>query len=491
MNAFKRIPFHDKRNMSEHDFLVSLGENLSASLKQRILCRVPCHGSSMSASQAVKPFVLYLPTVLLRKRHNPAFALACHLANHHKVPVVVLCTVLDDQHLSKPPLSPTVITARRLAFTLEALQACCKRFEDHGAGVAIRVHGPGARTPHHLSLSHHALAVVSDEPFVDPHRNFLRRVVKTCQAAKVPCFTVDGSTTVPPKSKLQPSKVQTVEGDMAFSGAPSKAWRWEQMTNPSRKSQVYSTVRDGALDAPELCCKLPPSFFLHHDNNPSDESSFTSPVLAAIPSKWRDRDNPSPGQRPWTVEELLSISDCKEWAMTCWPGADTSVPPCRQTHGSSESAQRRWKAFLDSGLKDYAKRRNSIVMPLAVSRVSCYLNLGILSIFDVIYDVWQAKSSKSGYSLGCQKFLDEVVKFREGSYVHTFANPEYHSVEVLPTWSRRHLESLLTPTVDTNPTRGYSYEQLESASTGDETWDAMQGYLVDAGELHNNARMTW
>jgi deoxyribodipyrimidine photolyase len=478
--------------MTDHAILESL--DVSVSLKHRILSRVSVPKSvdvngGRLKSEATKSFILYLPTVLLRKRHNPAFSVACHLANQYKAPVVVLCTVLDDHHLSKWPLSPTVMTARRLAFTLEALQSCCQEFEKHGAGVAIRVHGPGARTPHHLSLVHHALAVVSDEPFVDPHRSYLRRVVKACQAAQVPCFTVDGSTTVPPMSKLKPSKEQKIEGDIAFSGAPAKAWIWEQITNPCRESQVYSAIRDGSFDAPSLQCKLGPNFFLECDND--DILSFVRSVLAAMPSKWRDPTSRSPGERPWTVEELVSISDCKDWAMTSWPGADTTVAPSQQTHGSSENAKRRWKTFLKSGLKDYAKRRNMIVEPFAVSRISCYLNLGILSIFDVIYDVWQAKSSKSGFSPGCQKFLDEVVKFREGSYVHTFANPEYHSPMVLPAWSRYHMESLCKLSSSGIRSRSYAYEQLESASTGDEVWDAMQQYLIDTGELHNNARMTW
>jgi deoxyribodipyrimidine photolyase len=488
--------------MMDHALLESL--DISISLKHRILSRVLCcnnnksdEGSASLASKAKRSFILYLPTVLLRKRHNPAFALACFLANQSNVPVIVLCTVLDDHHLSKGPLSPTVMTARRLAFTLEALQSCCQEFEKHGAGVAIRVHGPGARTPHHLSLVHHAVAVVSDEPFVDPYRNFLRRVVKACQAAQVPCFTVDGSTTVPPNAKLQPSKKQEIEGDIVFDGAPAKAWIWEQATKPFRESQVYSAIRDGAFDAPTLRCKLDPSFFLQCEDITSDPCgddcapSFVKAVKTAMPSKWSDPNTRSPGLRPWTVEELASIPDCKEWAMSSWPGADTTVPPCQQTHGSSKSAKRRWKSFLEFGLKDYAKRRNSIVEPLAVSRISCYLNLGILSIFDVIYDVWEAKSSRPSFSKSCQKFLDEVVKFREGSYVHAFSNPEYHSVMVLPAWSRYHLESLYKPSSSGNISRGYTFQQLESAKTSDKAWNAMQQYLVDTGELHNNARMTW
>ena len=468
-------------NMSDQVLLKALA--LPKALQDRILCRVaPTENSgNCDILEKKKSFILYLPTVLLRKRHNPAFSLACHLANYHNVPVVVLCAVLDDQHLSKSPLSPTVMNARRLAFTLEALQSCCKKFEEHGAGVAVRVHGPGARTPHHLSLAHHALAVVSDEPFVDPHRNYLCRVVKTCQAAKVPCYTVDGSTTVPPKSKLRLSKVQNVEGDLAFTGAPVQAWRWQKQTDPDREAHVCAVVRDGALNAPELECKLAGDFFRE-----SESSAASDTLLNALPSKWKEAAVQAPGQRPWTVSELLSISDCKEWAMTSWEGADTTVKPCNQTHGSEESATRRWRSFLDSGLKNYAKRRNQIVHPHGVSRVSCYLNLGILSIFDVIHDIWQAKESRSGYSTGCQKFLDEVVKWREGSYVHAFANPGYNAVEVLPAWSRRYLESL-----GSSNSSGYSFDQLESASTGDAVWDAMQSYLVETGELHNNARMTW
>jgi hypothetical protein len=280
-----------------------------------------------------------------------------------------------------------------------------------------------------------------------------------------------------------------------YIGAPNKAWKWEQQTNSARKSQVYGAVKDRALDAPDLIHKLLPSFFLpkkENDNGQIQKHDIkdietTEPIINLLPMKWIDPDATSPGQRPWTVTELLSIRDCKDWAMK-WDGADTRIPPCQQTHGSENSAKQRWQSFVQSGLKDYAKRRNQIVHPLGVSRISCYLNLGILSIFDVINDVWQAMASKTGYSNGCTKFLDEVVKWREGSYVHAFAYPKYHSIDVLPSWSVRYMNDQHTTS---SPTIGFTYEQLESASTGDEVWDAMQKYLIETGELHNNARMTW
>jgi deoxyribodipyrimidine photolyase len=456
--------------------------DLPATLRHRILCRVPPPEQPSNK----KLFVLYLPTVVLRKRNNPAFALACRLANHYQVPVVVLCTVLDDQHLSRRPLCPLSMTSRRLAFTLEALQSCTKDWEDHGAGVAIRVHGPGARAPHHLTLAHQALAVVSDEPFVEPFRTYLRRMVTTCQTAKVPCFTVDGSTTVPPNSKLKLAREQTVVGDLSFTSAPGKAWVWEKQTDPNRKAQVHGAIKDGYLDAPDLDVRLPASFFLLQKEEVSDSDPWAK-LVDVVPSRWKSRETVCPGERPWTVEELEAITDFKEWSMTSWPGADTSVPPCQQTHGSAMAAHDRWKAFLHHGLMHYGKRRNQIVLPHAVSRISCYLNLGILSIFDVVHDVWQIQSTRKGYSAGCGKFLQEVIKWREIGYVHTFASPGYHSVEAIPKWARDYFQRQQS----TLSKSGYTYEQLQSAATGDQTWNAMQRYLIETGELHNNARMTW
>lgn len=456
---------------------------LPETLRHRILCRVSPAPSEASKRRS---FVLYLPTVVLRKRHNPAFALACRLANQYHVPLVVLCTVLDDQHLSRKPLNPVCMTARRLAFTLEALQSCTKEWEAHGAGVVIRVHGPGSRNPHHLSLIHKSTAVVSDEPFVEPFRTYLRNVVITSHSAKVPCFTVDGSTTVPPNSMLKLAADQSISGDLMFTGVPLKAWIWEKQTNVDRKAQVYAATRSGFFNAPDLDVKLTKNFILE-DEERLENAAETSRIVELMPSRWKSKDVPCPGLRPWTVAELCSISNLKEWAMKEWPGADISVPPCKQTHGSFAAAEQRWQSFLDHGLKDYAKRRNQIVLPHAVSRSSCYLNLGVLSIFDVVQDVWEAKAERKGYSAGCAKFLDEVVKWREIGYAHTFASPRYHTGQAIPNWARAYLGGMQCE----EKSSGYDYRQLESAGTQDETWNAMQTYLVETGELHNNARMTW
>lgn len=154
-----------------NDFSIPIFSNDTAATSSKMKNEKSLHkldniiGNDME--QPYPKFILYLPTVNLRKEHNPSFALACHLANAHNVPLLVLAVVLDDFHLPQSShkkqdgeFKPIVFTARRIAFVLEALQEAVRMWEEHGAGVAIRVHGPQARSPHHLSLARKALAVV-------------------------------------------------------------------------------------------------------------------------------------------------------------------------------------------------------------------------------------------------------------------------------------------------------------------------------------------
>jgi len=457
-------------------------ECLPATLTQRIQPRndfVLSPSKENSSNTHDGKFILYLPTVVLRKHHNPAFAFACHLANAHNVPLVVLAVVLDDAHLLPPQQpqlgnKPIVFTARRIAFVLEALQEATQAWENHGAGVSIRVHGPQTRTPHHLTMARQALAVITDEPFVHPYRKFVDTIERAVHFAKVPLWTVDGSTTVPPLMILQ-KKIRDPQGRIVFQDVPNKAWKWDERTKTHRKEHVFGVVKDGHFNAPELTCKLPKDFFL--------STTITTPICNILPPDWTNRDVPCPGKRPWTVSELAAISNLKEWVQQ-WPGIDTTVPPCVQTHGSTKSGMERWDRFLVQHMENYAKLRNRITEPHAVSRMSCYLNYGIVSIFQIVHDTWTSKKGKS-YKGAC-KFEDEVVKWREIGYVHAFASPDYNLASAVPGWASKYMQR----EQDKNGT-SYSIEALETGSTRDDTWNGMQRYLVETGELHNNARMTW
>jgi deoxyribodipyrimidine photolyase len=264
-----------------------------------------------------------------------------------------------------------------------------------------------------------------------------------------------------------------------FSGVPAKAWVWQKQTEPHRKLHVYGATRQGHLTAPDLVMKSAINIL--------ESLSWNQ----GMPFKSWSQETPSSRNKKgvFTVEELGAISDIKDWVSNCWPGVDTRVLPCQQTCGSGASARQRWKTFSTlGGLKNYAKKRNQTVSPHAVSRISCYLNLGILSIFDVVHDVWHFAEQK-GWAVGCCKFLEEVVKWREIGYCYTFCHGGSHSalVQAIPRWAFDYFKKQQ----QNNKNDGYSYNQLEQASTRDEIWNSMQNYLIDTGELHNNARMSW
>jgi hypothetical protein len=353
------------------DILYNL--TISPTLKERISIALTCPRSLKSAPLRGngQKFVLYLPTVNLRMEQNPAFALACHLANNLNVPCIILAVVLDDHsmHLCRQNVNSdqkqVVMTSRRLAFILEALSEACRHWSNHGAGCAIRVHGPKCRSPDHLTLSSRAMAVVTDEPFVDPFLTFAQRVEKTCSLSSVPCFRVDGSTTVPPvlilKRKISPDLSQN--DSIYFTGVPSKAWQWQKATEAHRKKHLHAAI-NGEFDAPELITRITSEDFFMDCNSAEgckgipEKSNISTTVF---PLNWRDRSSGAPGLRPWTVTELNDLAEkdeIKEWSMQ-WPGADPMVPPCGQTVGTAKRGMQRWNTFVRDrkGLVYYAGKR--------------------------------------------------------------------------------------------------------------------------------------
>jgi len=236
-------------------------------------------------------FVLYLPTVNLRLEHNPAFAVACHAANHLKLPLVVLAVVCDDaSHHSNSPLGNggVVMTSRRLAFTLQALSHACNQWSRHGAAVGVRVHGPnGARVPDHLTLASNASFVVTDESFVSPYTTITRRVKEACRKSKVQCISVDGSTTVPPIQVLKRNR-NPVSGEIVCEGIPQKAYLWQNKTEHLRDAHLKAAMQ-GEFCAPELRIKLEDEDLFHPilDNGVSSSPTLAEKLAHLFPRRWK------------------------------------------------------------------------------------------------------------------------------------------------------------------------------------------------------------
>ena len=474
--------------------------------------------------------VLYLPTVCLRYEHNPAFALACHVANSLEVPVVVLAIVPDDaatpRHRSSVPsgvggmddaCKPAIaMTARRLTFHLEALSAFLPSLSTHGAAAAVRIHGPKCRTPDHLTLSRRARFVVCDEPFVDPYLGLVQKVERAARGAGVRCVRVDGSTTVPPAAVLRRLSRRRTNSNgngtaaayldeddpsapLLWEGVPGKAWMWQKKTEGRRMVHLKAAVVEGAFDAPDLTKKIARDWWFLDDEDCEDEKvamttcpSADAAFLAALPPTWRNPAASVPGIRPWSASDLASLSannDSLRQFATTWPGADPTVPPCPQTIGTHRAGMARWNAWVRdrNGLANYGRNRNDMRKPHSPSRMSAYLNLGVVSIFRLVHEVKTAQARKIG---GADKYEEEIVKWREMAYAHCFSRTDYGGVAAVPAWAQRSLDQ--KDVGGFAPLSSVGWDGLALGRTGiDAKWDVMQRYLMATGELHNNVRMTW
>lgn len=159
---------------------------------------------------------------------------------------------------------------------------------------------------------------------------------------------------------------------------------------------------------------------------------------------------------------------------------DHSVGPVVDTRGGSIAGYQRWISFRERGLKLYAARRNNALVN-GVSRMSAYLHYGMVSPFRIAREAADLKHE------GAEKYLDELLIWRELAYSFCFYTDSPYDWSALPSWARKTLEEHATDPREVT----YSWEELARAGTHDLLWNAAQKSLLIHGELHNNVRMTW
>lgn len=174
----------------------------------------------------------------------------------------------------------------------------------------------------------------------------------------------------------------------------------------------------------------------------------------------------------------LATADIPSLVAEC--NIDHSIGPVPHTRGGSVAGYARWEAFLHHGLARYAEGRNDAALD-GVSRMSAYLHYGHVSPLRV------ARTAAASRTEGAEKWLDELLVWRELAYTFCLHTEDPGTVASIPGWA---LESLRRHQQDTRPAL-YCWETLARGVTGDRLWDAAQASLLRHGELHNNLRMTW
>ena len=181
---------------------------------------------------------------------------------------------------------------------------------------------------------------------------------------------------------------------------------------------------------------------------------------------------------------------------------DHSVPvaPAR---GGAEVAGLVVRRFLGQRLARYADDRR-VVDPEgeSASGLSPWLHFGHVSVHAVFaalarHEGWTSSRLGTrrdgkregfwGFSPAAEAFLDELVTWREVGFQSAFLRDDDESYDTLPDWAR----ATLAAHADDARDPPYSFEQLRTASTHDETWNAAQRQLLREGRIHNYLRMLW
>jgi deoxyribodipyrimidine photo-lyase len=119
--------------------------------------------------------------------------------------------------------------------------------------------------------------------------------------------------------------------------------------------------------------------------------------------------------------------------------------------------------------------------------MSAYLHYGHLSPITIALAVRDAERRGKASNDVCDKYLDQLIGWRELSVLFCKYNANYDNWECAEAWARK---TLLAHAGDARPW-SYSLEQLERAETHDALWNAAQRQMVREGWMHNYVRMYW
>jgi len=318
---------------------------------------------------------------------------------------------------------------RHHVFILEGARDAHRELEARGIPHAFHLERPGHRGPHLLTLARKAAVVVTEMMPVP----FLRRWTRVLEeGVEAPVWEVDAATLA---SVYQVPR-----------SATDRAFRFRKTASPLWKPWLrapWPEVEAGLMPFP-----------------PGGEGPG-----------W------PPAELPFAPVPIAHLDDEEIADLVARSGVDPTVGPVPHTRGGSLAGYARWEAFRDGRLDRYARDRNDPLRD-GVSRMSGYLHYGHVSPF---------RLAREAHARGADKYLDELLTWRElaWAWCHHQENPE--SLDALPAWARATLEAHAGDPRSVLHDR----ETLARGQTGEPLWDAAQASLRIHGELHNNVRMTW
>jgi predicted NAD/FAD-dependent oxidoreductase/deoxyribodipyrimidine photolyase len=293
-----------------------------------------------------------------------------------------------------------------------------------GLRYVLHVAREGHRQPVMRALAEMASVVVTDMIPLPPWSSWVKTIASMNEA---PVVEVDGHCVVPMP---------------LFGRSVDRPFRYRDATKKLRKRRLQARWPECQVKAEPYLGPLP--------FDPVD-----------IPSQVRNREG--------------------RWKLMASCNIDPTVHPVWAERGGEKAALARWQAFLIKGLNGYARRRNNAADASGVSRLSSAFHYGTLSPMRV------AREAAEVGTKSADKYLDELLVFREHAWHHAFAVDDPAAYHHLPTWAKDSWEGTQNDPRPVQLTR----EQLDHSEAPDRLWNLCQTSLRHHGELHNNVRMTW
>jgi len=256
--------------------------------------------------------------------------------------------------------------------------------------------------------------------------------------------------------------------------------------NPCREPERWRNVLAGRLKLPfwtvDADVVVPSalfnrSYFLLHHFRPHLKAQLPNFLVAQPPVQ------PLHPFRPW---KPISSFDLAGDITAGFTRLDRSVAPVETFTGGTHAALRRLRAFVDHDLMRYEETRNHPEVK-GTSRLSPYLHFGNISPLTIALAAQDAVQRGKASAAACEKFLDELIGWRELAVLFVRHTPAYDTWECAEPWARK---TLIEHAGDPRDHR-YTFEQLERAETHDDLWNAAQREMVHSGWMHNYMRMYW
>jgi deoxyribodipyrimidine photo-lyase len=210
------------------------------------------------------------------------------------------------------------------------------------------------------------------------------------------------------------------------------------------------------------------------------------PRLKAELPKFLVAPRPVVPQYAWKPRKAVARFSLSDDITTGFTKLDRSIKPVDTLTGGTRSAVKRLNEFLQSDLAAYDENRNHPEIA-GTSRLSPYLHFGNIGPLTIALAVEKAAGSGKISSQTKERFLEQLIGWRELAVLFVRHEPSYDTWECAAPWARK---TLLEHASDPRPWR-YSFEQLERAETHDDLWNAAQREMTATGWMHNTMRMYW